>query len=167
MRAYERNELAHDVAEGRIARSGVPRPLMKRAMALGAVLMLAGCGGSSKSKPSPSVAFLARAEAICVREHKRVGALIRESGERSATADIDALRTQTARELSALKPPPALKAPYLQLVSSIAHEAALRRRVDLELRKHEYTAGLLASLRKLRGNSVSRPARLTGLTDCL
>jgi hypothetical protein len=137
-----------------------------------ATVVLAGCGESSKpnpsvAKPNPSARFLARADAICIGQAKRVSVLIRKSAQGPPMAEIATMRARTARELSVLKPPPALKPLYLQLVSAIAREAAIQRRVDEDLRKHEYTAGVLASFRKLRGNAVSRPARLIGLTDCV
>ena len=149
---------------------------MRRALAVAlaaAVLLLVGCGESSKPKPKPkpessrSAGFLVRADAICVRAKKRAHEPISESGKDLTLAQIAATRARTARELSRLTPSPASKALYLQLVSALTQEAALRRRVDLQLRKHEDTAGLLASFRKLRGNAVSRPARLIGLTDCV
>ena len=132
-----------------------------------AVIALAGCGGSSTSKPNPSAAFLARADAICVHEHERDRVLIHKSREAPTLGDLAATRARTARELSALTPPPALKPLYHQLVSAIAQEAALQLRADEAFRKHEYTAVLLANYRKLRGNAVSRPARLIDLTDCV
>jgi hypothetical protein len=143
-----------------------------RAIAIAAAFVLAaflpaGCGGSSKSKPSQPAGFLARADAICVRAQKRAHMLISASGEDSTLAQIAATRARTAHEISRLTPPPASKALYLRLVSAISQEAALQHRVDEDLHKHEDTAGGLAIYRKLRGNAVSRPARLIDLTDCV
>jgi hypothetical protein len=144
---------------------------MRRALAiaLAAAFVLAGCGGSSKSKPksSQSTGFLARADAICVHAQKRAHVLIGESGGDLTLAQIAATRARTAHELSRLTPLPASKALYLRLVSAIAQEAALQHRVDEDLHKHQDTAGGLAIYRKLRGNAASRPARLIDLTDCI
>lgn len=136
---------------------------MRRGIAVAALVMLAGCGGGSK--PSPTVGFLARADAICI-EAKRTNALTPESSEGPSLASIAITRARTAHELSALNPPSALRASYRRLVSAIAREASLLRRFVNDFREGN-DAGVLATRRKLHSNAVARPARLVGLTECV
>jgi hypothetical protein len=136
---------------------------MRRLVALAALVMLAGCGGASK--PSPTVSFLARADAICVKA-KRTNALTPESSDGPSLASIAIVRARTAHELSSLKPPPALRTSYLRLVSAIARQASLLRRFANDFREGD-DAGVLATHRKLHSNAVARPARLVGLTECV
>jgi hypothetical protein len=59
-------------------------------------------------------AFLARANAICVKPPARAKALV-ESGHLPSLATVSAARAQTARELSVLHPPSGLTTGYRRL----------------------------------------------------
>jgi hypothetical protein len=75
------------------------------------------------------------------------------------------MRARTARELSVLHPPSALAPGYRRLVSLIAHEAVLLRRVAEAMRAH-HVDDALAAERELRSSAVSHQARLVGLASC-
>ena len=138
-------------------------------LALVCLLAVGGCGGGTKSTatampPSATARFLARADAICGGE---AGGRPRtsESVERTSLTDVAVTRARTAKRLSALQAPPALQASYRRLVSLIADEATLMRRLEKDERVHN-DVGVVTTARELNGDSVSRQARLVGLGEC-
>jgi hypothetical protein len=127
-----------------------------------------GCGGSSKegSRSSSSASFLTRANRIC-REKGFASAHGRtlESRDLPSLTSIATARARTARELSALNPPSALMIGYRRLVSVIAHEAELLRRLA-DYARDGNDAAFLATHRALRSHAVSHQALLVGLARC-
>jgi hypothetical protein len=138
----------------------MPRAITTTLTLVAAGALTAGCGSSTSAQDQ----FIAHASGICVKA-RRAEALARNSkGKQLASAATR--RARTAHELAALKPPDTLKARYLRLVSAIAQEASLRQRFVNDYRRHN-DAGVLATERKLRRNTVPRLALLINLTACV
>jgi hypothetical protein len=138
---------------------------MKASVALIVVVMLVGCGGTVASKSTSTSSVVAQAEAICARKAVRARAVPSASSEGPSLTAIAAERVRTARELAALKGPPTLTTGYRRLASLIAQEANLSRQLASYNSKGN-DAGVLATVRKLRGSRVAKQALLVGLANC-
>jgi hypothetical protein len=136
----------------------------KASVALIVVVMLAGCGGTGASKSTSTASVVARAEAICARKAVHAGAVPLASSDGPVLA-VAAERARIARELDALKGPPTLTTGYRRLASLIAQEANLSRQLARYIGKGN-DAGVLATVRKLRGSRVAKQALLVGLANC-
>jgi predicted PhzF superfamily epimerase YddE/YHI9 len=131
-------------------------------------LVLAGCGGSSKggAQTTQASSFQTQVDRICTATYSSARVPPSESHHLPSLPEIAQARAHTAQELSVLHPPTALTSGYRRLVVLIAHEAALLRRLDRDLREGN-AGGALATHRELRSNNkVARQARLLGLVKC-
>jgi hypothetical protein len=137
----------------------------KASVALIVVVMLAGCGGTGASKLISTSSVVARAEAICARKAVHAGAVPPASSGGPGLTAVAAERARTARELAALKGPPTLTTGYRRLASLIAQEANLSRQLARYIGKGN-DAGVLATVRTLRGSRVAKQALLVGLANC-
>ena len=146
----------------------IARAALRSAVLAGIALVFAGCGGGSTTiaKSSKGLNFQARVDQICTAKHTVPRVPASELSGLPSFDEIATRRARTARELSALQPPSALKSGYRRLVSLISHEAALLRRVAGYLRERNL-ASASATLRERRySNPVPKQARLVGLAEC-
>jgi hypothetical protein len=132
---------------------------------------LSGCGGGTNHgptapKPSAAISFQSRVNAICVNASRRIFGLTNKSAESVPLSRVAAGRARLAGELAALKAPSALTASYRLFVSLIGREAALLRDLAVNLRTHNYAAGI-ASERQKRAIPLAKQALLLNLTKCV
>jgi hypothetical protein len=120
------------------------------------MVVLAGCGGGSNSKPLKGAAYVQRVNAIANGLDTVASNLSSElQSSSSPTATLVTARAalrKTARELAAITPPPAIKGPHDRLVNAVNELAA------------ELTP-LIAKLNSGQFDNLSSALSLRGVTD--
>jgi hypothetical protein len=136
--------------------------MRRAALAILALLViLSGCGGSSKSAETT---FRVRVDAICASEVSRANALL-ALGRPVRVQQFAAMIGEADRKLHVVRPPEKSAAAYGRFLEFVDNEAVLVKQLAGYVKMHN-AAGVHATISKLNRNVTNTRAVALGLKTC-